>query len=263
MIQNSFSTLLMAFFSCAVINVFAAICFCNKKLLVTMSYKMFALLLGLTLIRFLFPSQFPIAINAVLPDGLSQKVVYLRHVFNVMGSSEISRWRIFEFVWVIISIALLIRFIADEIAFRHRIILYGKDITNDEHYSKILNKVCGDRPNRFRVIEMPGFNVPVVIGLFSPCILMPEGLKLSDVDLSYLLSHDAAHHFYRDIIAKVGIDLLAIVYWWNPANHMLKGQLNAILAMHIDSYMTENVSSEVAGYLNRLVHAAEYNADSY
>ena len=259
MIQYSFSTVLMAFLSCAVIIVFVAVCFCNKKLLVTMGYKMFALLLGLTFIRLLFPIQFPFAINVVLPDKLSQIVAQrIRHSLFMIGSLKISPWRIFEFIWVFISIVLLIKFIADQMVFRRTIILYGKDITYDERYSKILGEVCGDRPNRFRIIEIPGFEVPVLNGIFSPCILMPEDLKLSDVDLRYLLSHEVAHHFHRDIITKIGINLLAIVYWWNPASYMLKGQLNAILEMRIDSYVTGNISDEIAGYLNCLIHIAEY-----
>ena len=257
MIQYSFSTMLMAFLSCSIIIVFVSICFMNKKLLVSMGYKMFALLLGLTFLRLIFPFQFPFATNVVLPDALSQVVQHIRHPFLIVESLQISPWLIFEFVWVIVSIFLLVKFIRDQIVFRHTIILYGKDITDDERYAEILREVCGDRPNPFRIIEMPGLEVPVLSGFFSPCILMPEWLELDTVDLRYLLSHETAHYFHRDILTKIGINLLTTVYWWNPACIILQLQLNAILEMRIDSYVTGDVDKQVSGYLNCLVHVAE------
>lgn len=260
MIQYSFSTVLMAFLSCGVIIIFAAICFCNKKLLVSMGYKMFALLLGLTFLRLIFPFQFPFASNIVLPDPLSQIVMHFRNPLYVIDTLEISPWWIFEVLWVIGSILLLVKFIRDQIVFKHTIILYGKDITDDEHYSGILSEVCGDRPNPFRIIEMPGLEIPVLSGFFSPCILIPEGLELDTVDLRYLLSHETAHHFHHDILTKLGINLLTIMYWWNIACHMLQGQLNAILEMRIDNDVTGDVDDQIAGYLNCLVHVAEYKA---
>lgn len=261
MLQYSFSTVLMAFLSCSIIIIFVAVCFCNKKLLVSMGYKMFALLLGLTFLRLIFPFQFPFASNIVLPDPLSQIVGQrIRHPFFIIGSLEISLWLIFEFVWVIVSIYLLIKFLRDQIVFKHTIILYGKDITDDKRYSVILSEVCGDRPNPFRIIEMPGLEIPVLAGLFTPCILMPEGLELDTVDLRYLLSHETAHHFHRDILTKIGINLLTVVYWWNPACLILQAQLNAILEMRIDNYVTGDIDEQISGYLNCLVHVAEDNA---
>lgn len=257
MLQYYFSTVLMAFLSCGIIIVFVAICFCNKKLLVSMGYKMFALLLGLTFLRLIFPFQFSFTSEVALPRFWSRAIGYFCHPFYVIGSLKISMWRIFEFVWVIVSIFLLVKFVRDQIVFKHTIILYGKDITDDERYSVILSEVCGNRPNPFRIIEMPGLEVPVLAGFFSPCILMPEGLELDTVDLRYLLSHETAHHFHRDILTKIGINLMAIVYWWNPACLMLQGQLNAILEMRIDSYVTGDIDEQIAGYLNCLVHVAE------
>lgn len=260
MLILTFANVLMAFLSSNIIIVFVAVCFCNKKLLVTMGYKMFALLLGIAILRVLLPIEFPFTSAIRLPDFLSQIVVHFCNPFFVSGSLKISLWRIFEFAWVIGSLILLVKFIRDQIVFRHTIVLYGKDITDDERYSEIMSEVCGDRPNPFRIIEIPSLEIPVLSGLFAPCILIPEGLELDSVDLRYLLSHETGHYFHHDILTKIGINLLTILYWWNPACRVLRRQLNAILEMRIDNYVTGDVNEQISGYLGCLVHVAEYKA---
>ena len=259
MIQYSFSTMFMAVFSCTVIIIFVTICFCSKKLLVTMGYKMFALLIGLTILRLAFPFQFPFAVNIILPESLSRIVVEdIRHPFYITESIKISRWQIAEIIGVAVSIVLLTVFIIVEIVFRHKIVLYGKELTHEERYSRMLSEICGDRSNPFRVIAFPGLPAPVINGFFSPRILIPEGMELDDADLRYLLAHETAHHFHHDILTKFGITLMSIAYWWNPACYLLQAQLNAILEMRIDSYVTGDINKQVAGYLNCLIHIMEY-----
>lgn len=224
-----------------------------------MGYKMFALLIGLTILRLAFPFQFPFAINIVLPESLSRLVALdIRHPFYITESIKLSRWQIAEIVGIIVAIVLLAIFIIKEILFKHTIVLYGKELTCEERYVGIMSEICGDRPNPFRVIAIPGLPAPVINGFFSPCILIPEGLELDDVDLRYLLSHETAHHFHCDILTKCGISLMSIVYWWNFGCYALQAQLDAILEMRIDSYVAGDMNKHVAGYLNCLIHIAEY-----
>lgn len=261
MIQYSFSTVLMAVLSSNLIIVFTAICFCNRDLLVSFGYRMFALVLGVALLRFIFPFQFSFTMNVVLPNILSQVVVIFRTPFYTDGSFYISLWRIFEFVWIIGILVRLIIFVVKQLVFNHQVVWYSRNLTDDERYSRLLDEICGDRPNPFWVFELNGLKVPVLYGIRHPRILIPAGLEMPENELRYLLSHETAHHYHHDILIKLGLSLLTIVYWWNPACYVLKAQLDAVLEMRVDDRVAGDTFDSKHGYLNCLVYVAEHKTD--
>ena len=257
MIQYSFSTVFMAFFSSNLIIIFTAICFCNRDLLVSFGYRMFALVLGIALLRFVFPFQFSFTINVVLPKILSQIVVFLRTPFYTVGSFYISVWRIFELVWIIGILVKLIIFIVKQLVFDHQVVWQSINLTNNERYSRLLDEICGDGPNPFCVFALQNLQVPVLYGIRHPRILIPTGMELPETELRYLLSHETAHHYHHDILVKLGLNILTIVYWWNPACYVLREQLDAVLEMRIDNNVTGNDYDSQRGYLNCLVCVVE------
>lgn len=255
--QYSFSTVLMAFLSSNVIIIFTAVCFCNKDLLVSFGYKMFALLLGVTFLRFLLPFEFPFSTNIYFPKPVSRAIAVLRHFFYQSGHIRISLWTFCEVIWIAGALVMLVRFLRDHLVFHHWVVWESINVTEDEHYSRLLDEICGDSPNPFCVFELSGLKVPMLYGVFHPRILIPMGMELQEEELRYLLSHETAHHFHHDIIIKLGVSLLTIVYWWNPACHVLKGQLDAVLEMRVDDYVTDDTFESKRGYLRCLVHVAE------
>lgn len=259
--QYSFSTVLMAFLSSNVIIAFTAICFRNKDLLVSFGYKMIALLLGLTFLRFVLPFELPFATNIYFPKPVSRAIAVLRHVFYQSGHIQISLWTFCEGIWATGALVMLVRFLRDHLVFHHWVVWESINVTEDEHYSRLLDEICGGNPNPFCVFELSGLKVPMLYGIFHPRILIPMGLELQEEELRYLLSHETAHHFHHDILVKLGVNLLAVVYWWNPACHVLKRQLDTVLEMRIDDYVTEDTFESKRGYLRCLVHVAEEQAE--
>ena len=259
--QYSFSTMLMAFLSSNIIIIFTAVCFCNKNLLVSFGYKMFALLLGITFLRFVLPVQFPFTTNIVLSDTLSQMIALFRCPYHTVGPYSISRWAIFEIIWVVGIIIKLALFLTRQLIFNHKVVWHSRNLTEDERYSRLLDEICGDRPNPFWVFEMSGLEVPVLYGIRHPRILIPAGLEIPDKELRYLLSHETAHHYHHDIFIKLGLSLLTIVYWWNPACYVLKKQLDAVLEMRVDNRVAGKTFDSRFGYLNCLVYVAELDVD--
>lgn len=253
----SFSTVLMAFLSSNVIIVFTAVCFRNKDLLVSFGYKMFALLLGLTFLRFVLPFEVPFSTNIYFPEMLSRAVAVLRHPFYRSEHIRISIWFILESIWLAGALVMLVRSLKDHLAFHHWVVWESINVTEDEHYSRLLDEICGDDHNPFWVFELSGLKVPMLYGIRHPRILIPAGMELREEELRYLLSHETAHHFHHDIIIKLGVSLLTVVYWWNPACHALKRQLDTVLEMRIDDYVTEDTFESKRGYLRCLVRVAE------
>jgi len=261
MFHYSFSTVIMAVISSNIIIIFTAICFCHKELLVSFGYKMFALLLGIAFLRFVLPFEFPFTSNITLPHTLSLVVANLWHTLFMAGPLKVSVWTIFETVWVIGILVRLALFVKDQLVFNHWVVWYSINLSEDEHYSRLLDEICGDSPNPFCVFELYGLKVPMLYGIRNPRILIPSGMELQEEDLRYLLSHETAHHFHHDIFIKLGVNLLTIVYWWNPACYALKGQLDAILEMRIDDYVAGDFYDVRHGYLKCLVYVAESSTD--
>ena len=259
--EFSLSTMLMAVFSSTIIIIFTAVCFCNRNLLVSFGYKMFAVLLGITFLRVVLPIQFPFTANIVLPDSISQAVALFRRPLYTVGPYVISRWGIFEIVWAIGSLAGLSIFLTRHLIFNHQVVWNSRNLSSDERYCRLLEEICGDRPNPFWVFELNGLEVPVLYGIRHPRILIPAGLEIPDKELRYLLSHEATHHYHHDILIKLGLNLLTIVYWWNPACYVLRAQLDAVLEMRVDNRVAGSTFDSRFGYLNCLVYVAEIDVD--
>lgn len=259
--EFSFSTMLMAIFSSSIILIFTAVCFCNKNLLVSFGYKMFAVLLGITFLRVVFPIQFPFTVNIVLSDTLSHAVAFFRSTFCTIDAHEISRWELFEIIWTIGILVRLSFFLISHLIFHHQVVWKSRNLCNDERYCRLLDEVCGDRPNPFWVFELNGLEVPVIYGIRHPRILIPAGLEIPDKELRYLLSHEVTHHYHHDVLTKQGFNLLTIVYWWNPACYVLRAQLNAVLEMRVDSRVAGKAADAQSKYMRCLAYIAEASVD--
>lgn len=259
--EFSLSTMLMAVFSSTIIIIFTAVCFCNRNLLVSFGYKMFAVLLGITFLRVILPIQFPFTANIVLPEIFSRAISFLGYYFYQSEHFNISIWFIFEIVWAIGILVGLSIFLTRHLIFNHHVVWQSRNLSSDERYCRLLEEICGDRPNPFWVFELNGLEVPVLYGIRHPRILIPAGLEIPDKELRYLLSHEATHHYHHDILIKLGLNLLTIVYWWNPACYVLRAQLDAVLEMRVDNRVAGSTFDSRFGYLNCLVYVAEIDVD--
>lgn len=259
--EFSLSTMLMAVFSSTIIIIFTAVCFCNRNLLVSFGYKMFAVLLGITFLRVVLPIQFPFTANIVLPETFSRAISFLGYHFYQSEHLNISVWFIFELVWAIGILVGLSIFLTRQLIFNHQVVWNSRNLSSDERYCRLLEEICGDRPNPFWVFELNGLEVPVLYGIRHPRILIPAGLEIPDKELRYLLSHEATHHYHHDILIKLGLNLLTIVYWWNPACYVLRAQLDAVLEMRVDNRVAGSTFDSRFGYLNCLVYVAEIDVD--
>lgn len=263
MLQLSFSTILMAVLFSNIVIALTAICFCHKETLVSIGYKMFAFLLVITLLRVIFPVQFSFTTNIELPAMLSRAISFLRCPFYQTASIKISIWNIFKLIWVSGILVKVILFIKTQWVFNHWIVWYGIDVTDKEGYSNLMHEIGSDEKySSFRIIQLYGLKIPILYGIFRPRILIPADMEMSEDSLRYLLSHETSHHFHHDIITKIILNTLTIVYWWNPACYLLKAQLDAVLEMRIDNGIAGNTFDSKFGYLNCLVYIADFGSNA-
>lgn len=59
---------------------------------------------------------------------------------------------------------------------------------------------------------------PIIVGIFKPCIYLPIHL-ISDYnanDIRYMLLHELQHYKYKDAFANYCMNMIGILYWFNP-----------------------------------------------
>ena len=81
----------MAVLSSSIIITFTAVCFRHRDLLVSFGYKMLALVLGITFLRFALPFQFPFTTNIVLNESFSRMIALFRRPVPMADSFEASQ----------------------------------------------------------------------------------------------------------------------------------------------------------------------------
>lgn len=260
----SFSTVLMTVITGNLLIILISIFLKNKKLLISVGYKLLAAFAIFTVFRFILPFEFPFTITIVLPEVLSKLISYIRHSFYTIGSLEISPWFVFEIVWATGVFVGLVLYFREHLIMRRFINLYGKDVTQAEPYVSLLKEVApsAKRLHTFRIIELPYITSPMLYSFGTHNILLPREFFLPKRDLYYVFCHEMSHHIHRDLWLKNLIRIIKIIYWWNPFCYLFKNQTDMILEMRVDESLTKANNERTAEYLRCLIHLAESASES-
>ncbi len=255
----SFSSVLMAFLTSNILLIVISLFLCSRKIMVNAGYKLLALLLGVSFLRFLFPVEFPFTQNLYLPNWLSEIIKLVIHPFYFLGGHEISCWTFLEIVWLIGFIVKLIGMRSKNAALSV-LISIGADLSQQDPYKSVLTQVCHDKKkkNIFKIVTINGLQSPMLYGIFKPCILIPKNLVLSERNLYYTLSHEVSHHYHHDLVLKRIVSLVTAFYWWNPASHILNKQVELIMEMRIDNDLISSGPEDRLGYMNCLIYIREF-----
>lgn len=256
MLHFSFSTVLMALLTSSVLVGLITVVFHNENTLACAGYKLLGVFVGLTVIRLIFPFEFPFTANINFSSTLSEIVTIFRKPQIQILHTTFSLWNLFEIIWIIGIIFNIIRYINQHRRAHDYILKYGHDHTKDIRYKTILDTICirHNKKNIFRVMELPNMNIPIIYGLKNPYIILPDNLSISEDQLYYVFYHEAMHHFHHDFLIKSIIRLFSIIYWWNPAFTILYKQTNTLLEMHIDEKITHKETDITDKYAECLLY---------
>lgn len=259
MLQPSFSTIIMAVLTTNAFLIVLSLCLINEKLLIHAGHRLLALFALFTTLRFVLPIELPFTITIKFSEVVSQIVVDCHNRLFQIGEQPISLWMIFKAVWLVGFIIGLLIHIISYYRSNRLIILYGKELTHTAPYKELLDKICESkgRANHFRVIELPGLDVPALFGIIHPRILIPENLDLPQQQLTYILQHEATHHFKHDILLKNIIKLISLAYWWDIFSWLLNRQSDIILEMRIDHSLTGSNATITQEYMQCLLEMSE------
>lgn len=235
----SFSTIFTAILTSNLLLILLTLLLRNSRIMITAGYKIFIFVILLVSLRILVPFEFPFAKNVYFSELPSKIIANIQHHYIEIHGYLFSLWDFFGIIWIAGMIVYMIYFIHAYYQFKKDILLYGINITHQEKYSTILDKICKDHhsKNNFQVYLLRYINIPMIFGIHKPYILIPETLETTPKELYYILSHETAHYFYHDLTVKFLVQILCIIYWWNPACILLKKQSDLLLEMRVDEHV--------------------------
>ena len=257
--MNTFdiSTVYMAILTTNLLLMIISVIICNKKILINAGYKLIAIFLVLTALRFMLPIEFPFATSIPLPKGISKLIIEIFAPRFTLGNLDISIYYLIIVIWIVGIAVQTYLFIRTDGMIKRFIFTFGRNVTKDSHYAAVLsNTYAGRAP--IRIFEVSGISTPFLYGFSKPYILVPSAKNISEQTLTYILKHEITHYVHHDLWVKFGVQLLNIVYWWNPFTSLLKKQVSLVIEMRIDDNITDMIKKDAYTYLQCLSNMAEY-----
>lgn len=250
----TFSTVLMTVLTSNLLIAVIVLCFRNRKIMLSIGYKLLIVFLVLTAIRFLVPVEMPFSRNIVFPERLSAVVAFVQHAFISFGIIKVSIWSMFGLVWLGGTVYHFRKFCRRKSDYRHFVIRYGNSVNRQEPYRTMMAEICGKRRNPLWVVRAPYYSTPMQYGTFRPYIVLPDTLELSEEELYYVLRHEAAHYYHHDAFIKDVICIIRAVYWWNPLCKLLEEKTDILLEMRVDDKLIDGDPETREAYCRTLDH---------
>ena len=252
----SFSSVLIAILASNLILIFITAVLYKKKFFLTIGYRVLLAGLVIAALRIIVPLELPNIKNIYFPKFISYIISRLLTPRLYIFSHWFSIWELFLIVWGIGFLTGVYLSIRQYHQLKKVIISQGKELTDNKEIGECLEKIClqKNKRNSFKVYQCPVIKVPMVFGFRNPSILLPEEVGLDNQQLYFILYHEMMHHFNHDLYIQMIIELLSILYWWNPACRVLKKQIHILLEMRVDDEVINQNPEETSAYLECLLY---------
>lgn len=249
---ESMMTTLLASFSLFLI---ACILFTNSNRILAVGYRTLTFICILSVVRLILPIEFNFGHNIHLNRILSMIPVFFRKKHRFFNFFSVSLWGIGVIIWIIGIIIHLHKYIKTYRKDKFLIQTFGILVSNESKYRTALSSVCSEYGlNRnFRIYEISGICSPMIFSLFDPIIIFPANNHYTDQEIIFIFRHEIGHFFHHHLLYQFFVHIFVIIYWWNPLNHYIQEQIDALLEMSIDHIFLSSVN-ETKAYLNCLLN---------
>ncbi len=130
-------------------------------------------------------------------------------------------------LWIVGALLVATRFVLDLLAIRRlrRAIAIPLSPALAARVSKM--KYSLGMRNAATIVVSPDVEVPLVLGVLSPLVLVPSRLvsALDERDIEMLVAHELAHVERRDYAVNIGQVILEIVFFFHPVTWWLSGRV--------------------------------------
>lgn len=215
----------------------------NYKFILCIGIKLILFCMFFITIRFFFPFNFsfmrPISIKKILPPIFT----FLRNTPLFLFHYKIYLIDILAFIWITGIILISLKAFISYFEFGRKVNTF--EIIADPKMINLLNQINANYQNKtsFRMVYNDILESPFIVKLKHPIIIIPK-ISLSEEDWFYILNHEIAHYYHNDLFYKVCVEILSFFYWWNPFIYLLKKQVENLLEINIDIFITKTFNDK-------------------
>lgn len=201
-------------------------------------------------VRMLFPIEFPSHQKVICDPYL-----YL-FLMNLYAKSEDIHKKI------VMAVILTIWIIGIIIAVVHKMREWNKvkgylikgTSQGDGVAEKILREIDSECP--IKIEYNLAIAEPFIKGLRHPVIYLPQK-ECNEKELEFILMHEYLHWKRKDLWKKFIINIIGMIFWWNPLAYLLCKDLDQIIELNCDNAMSKKYSEmDTLYYLDTLTYMA-------
>ncbi len=251
------SSLLSVMFLCSLLIIFIWFYLRDVGRMVQVGIKSIFIVIGFIAMRLILPFEFPFsdsfASRYFMPNILGVLQTPVMTAFN----KTFTIFHIGFIVWVV-GIAITT---ASTIITRMRFgqVVKQQPIIHNAKINNLLHTLAKKhkKPVAFQVIYSDLFSTPMLYGYRCPKIIVPS-MDLTYEEWYFILKHEISHYYNGDLQIKLFVQLLRIIYWWNPFVYLLNAEIDKMLEFRADSKVTKSLNEyEKAKYLDCLLKVAK------
>ncbi|MDE7424621.1 MAG: M56 family metallopeptidase [Lachnospiraceae bacterium] len=222
-----------------------------------LSFTLSFICLGLLILRIFIPVEYIFTKSIYDKNVLPVVQNVLQHNLVTLGKHPFHVSHFLIFIWILGAIMAFFVQLFNYLNFYH--FVRKSQIIQDNRIENILSRIINTQKKKkiFQIVHTEHIPCPMIIRLRNYYILLPE-ISVSDEELTYILKHEIAHAYHGDLCIKAFVNFLCILYWWNPLIHLLEIQMDKLLELRADYYITQKMTpSERIAYSECLVHIAK------
>jgi len=115
-------------------------------------------------------------------------------------------------------------------------------VTKNERAESVLTTVLKDKEKRPEIVNTSAVQIPCCIGVVNKRILLPAK-EYSEQELYYIILHEYMHLKNNDVLAKLLINIICALYWWNPLVYLLRKDMQQSLEIRCDGQVSKRLDS--------------------
>lgn len=99
---------------------------------------------------------------------------------------------------------------------------------------------------RVRLSCNPYIDTPMLVGLFSPCIVIPQLAFIKNgmrQELQHILQHELAHYRRRDLLYKWFAVMVSSLHWFNPLMILMRREINRACELSCDEAVIRSLDA--------------------
>lgn len=253
----SLSSWITVVFLCSLIMMFLCYYLRDINRMVQTGIKSIFIFIGIMAFRLAFPVEFTFS-SSYASKRIMPPISNFFHttIFRISNCS-------FTILHLLMAIWLVGILINTVITIKTRV-YFGRlinhlPVVGDVEIQEMIHEITRTygKPVAFQVISSDLIATPMLYGIRRPKIIVPK-IDLTHGEWYFILKHEIAHYYHRDLLIKMLMQLLRILYWWNPFVYLLNEEIDKLLEIRTDLQATKDLNDyEKIQYLDCLLKVAK------